>query len=107
MAMTRSERIAALEKRRDQLNAQMARLRAQESQAERKRRTKNLIETGAVVWKALDTTTDTKEQRTALEQAISEQRDTITRRMNDLLTPQPDPMPMTEWSGFQTETYPQ
>lgn len=68
MAQRRSvdERIAALEEKEKQLKAQKKKLKAQQSQAERKARTKRLIETGAVLEKALGISLDTEAKRQAL-----------------------------------------
>lgn len=49
-----TSKLERLEARRDQLNAQIRRERAKENARERKRRTRELIQLGAIVSKALD-----------------------------------------------------
>lgn len=68
------ERIAALEEREKQLKAQKRKLKAQQSQAERKARTKRLIEVGAIVEKAIDLQLETKEKREALLQLLTQEK---------------------------------
>ena len=70
------ERIAALEERESQLKAQKKKLKAQQSQRERKARTKRLIETGAVVEKALGVDFTETEDRKALLEVLTETRTT-------------------------------
>lgn len=69
-----NERIAALEEKEKQLKAQKKKLKAQQSQAERKARTKRLIETGAVLEKALGISLDTEAKRQALLDILIQER---------------------------------
>ena len=70
------ERIDDLQKKQAQLKAQEKALKAKKSQAERKARTKRLIEVGAVIEKALDMEFDTQEKRDKLLDILIKQRQT-------------------------------
>ncbi|MBO6214677.1 MAG: relaxasome subunit MobC [Lachnospiraceae bacterium] len=70
------ERIDDLQKKQAQLKAQEKALKAKKSQAERKARTKRLIEVGAIIEKALDMEFDTPEKREKLLEILTKQRQT-------------------------------
>ena len=68
------ERIAELEEKEKKLKAQKKKLKAQQSQAERKARTKRLIEIGAAVEKALGISLDSENKRQALMDILTQER---------------------------------
>lgn len=68
------ERIDDLQKKQAQLKAQEKALKAKKSQAERKARTKRLIEVGAIIEKALEMEFDTPEKREKLLEILTKQR---------------------------------
>lgn len=70
------ERIDDLQKKQAQLKAQEKALKAKKSQAERKARTKRLIEVGAIIEKALEMEFDTPEKREKLLEILTKQRQT-------------------------------
>ena len=70
---TTEERLADLDKRIEQIKAQKKAILAREKAAERKARTKRLIETGAEVEAALGYALDTPEARKALGDFLRDQ----------------------------------
>ena len=70
------ERIDELQKKQAQLKAQEKALKAKKSQAERKARTKRLIEVGAILEKAMDMEFDTQEKKDKLLDILTKQRQT-------------------------------
>lgn len=75
---TIENQIADLKKKQEQLKAREKALKAKLSAADRKARTKRLIEVGAVVEKALGIALDTPEKREAVLEVL-----TRTRRYSD------------------------
>lgn len=71
---TLDERIEQLQKKQAELKAREKQLKARKSQEERKKRTKRLIETGAVIEKALEIELDTPEKREALLNILLKER---------------------------------
>jgi TolA-binding protein len=69
---TTEEQIRELQQRRDQLNQRITRIKARESQKERKARTKRLIETGAILEKAIDTQFTTQVERDHLLDVLTQ-----------------------------------
>jgi len=74
MASTKSleERMAENKAKQEKLKQEMRKLKNKQSQEERKKRTKRLIEVGAVVEKALGMEFETEQQREQLLAVLSE-----------------------------------
>ena len=70
---TNEQKLEELEKKMEQLKAQRKAIIAREKAAERKARTKRLIEIGAEVEAALSYSLDTKEMRLALGEFLRSQ----------------------------------
>lgn len=71
---TIEEQIAELQKKQSQLKAKEKALKAKQTQAERKARTKRLIEVGAVIEKAFDIEFREPEQREKLLHILTEEK---------------------------------
>ncbi len=68
------ERIDDLQKKQAQLKAQEKALKAKKSQAERKARTKRLIEVGAILEKAMEMEFETQEDKDKLLRLLTEEK---------------------------------
>lgn len=74
MAKTVEERIEELQKRQAQLKAKEKALKAKQSQADRKARTKRLIEVGAIVEKAIGLEIDSQARKDKLLEILTKER---------------------------------
>lgn len=74
MTSSIEEQLESIRKREAQLKARRQRLLARQTHQERKARTRRLIEKGAILEKALESTDGSPEYRKALEAALNERK---------------------------------
>lgn len=79
-----TEQIAEQEKKKAQLEAKIKQLKARNAEAERKARTRRLIETGAIVESALHIELTDQDQRERFSVAINRYADVLLSAMNSI-----------------------